>query len=39
MIERFSENLNYAIKIMNGIYSWKSNDEMNENVIEINDEN
>ncbi|CAD8145904.1 unnamed protein product [Paramecium pentaurelia] len=39
MIERFNEIINYAIKINNGIYSWKSNDQMNEDVIEINDEN
>ncbi|CAD8046827.1 unnamed protein product [Paramecium sonneborni] len=37
-IERLSENVNFAIKINNGIYSWKSNDKMNQDVIEKNDE-
>ncbi|CAD8136571.1 unnamed protein product [Paramecium octaurelia] len=40
VIERQSEsNSSFAIKINKGVYSWKSNDQMNQDVIEIKEEN
>ncbi|CAD8136569.1 unnamed protein product [Paramecium octaurelia] len=42
VIEGLSESdsdSNFAIKINKGVYSWKSNDQMNQDVIEIKEEN